>query len=193
MALTKMLQAGSLRPPAACPGAAAVRRLFGEREIAARVEQLARMAAERLPKDFVAIGLLVGSFVFVADLIRALHRLGCRPMVEFVRLSSYGLGRESSANIRLIGVPELDLAGRDVLLIDDIVDTGRTIRYACELLRHKKASNIVTCALVDKPSRREVAIDLDLVGFTVPDVFIVGYGIDYAHEHRELPFIGAIE
>ncbi len=95
--------------------------------------------------------------------------------------------------MRLIGELELDLAGRAVLLIDDIVDTGRTMVYACDLLREKKVSSILTSALVDKPSHREVAIDLDFVGFTVPNVFIVGYGIDYAHEYRHLPFIGMID
>jgi hypoxanthine phosphoribosyltransferase len=167
--------------------------LFDQREIAVRVEELARMAVDRLPSNFVIVGLLVGSFVFIADFIRALHRFGCNPIVEFIRLSSYGLGQDSSGDVRLIGELELDLAGRAVLPIDDIVDTGRTMVYACDLLREKKVSSILTCALVDKPSHREVAIDLDFVGFTVPNVFIVGYGIDYAHEYRHLPFIGMID
>ena len=172
---------------------AQVTKLFAEQEIAIRVEELARMAMERLPGDLVIVGLLVGSFVFVADLIRALHRLGGNPGVEFIRLSSYGLGRESSGTPRLIGETELDLAGRAVLLVDDIVDTGRTLLYARDLLRRKKAATVLTCALVDKPSRREVAVNPDFVGFTVPDVFIVGYGIDYAHQFRQLPFIGMIK
>jgi hypoxanthine phosphoribosyltransferase len=172
---------------------AKVTRLFDEQEIGNRVEELARMAANRFPSDFVVVGLLLGSFVFVADLIRALSCINCNPRVEFLRLSSYGVGRESSGNVRLIGELESDLAGRAVLLVDDIVDTGRTLLYARDLVRRQKASSILTCALVDKPSRREVSIDVDFVGFTVPDVFIVGYGIDYAHEHRHLPFIGRID
>ncbi len=167
--------------------------LFDQREIAVRVEELARMAVDRLPSNFVIVGLLVGSFMFVADFIRALHRFGCNPIVEFIRLSSYGLRQDSSGDVRLIGELELDLAGRAVLLIDDIVDTGRTMVYACDLLREKKVSSILTSALVDKPSHREVAIDLDFVGFTVPNVFIVGYGVDYTHEYRHLPFIGMID
>ena len=95
--------------------------------------------------------------------------------------------------MRLIGELELDLAGRAVLLIDEIVDTGRAMLYARDLLRMRNASRILACALVDKTSRREVAIDLDFVGFKVPDVFIDGYGADYAHEYRHLPFIGAID
>jgi hypoxanthine phosphoribosyltransferase len=172
---------------------AQVTKLFDEQEIAVRVEELARMAKDRLPDNFVIVGLLVGSFVFVADFIRALHRLGCNPGVEFIRLSSYGLGRESSGSPRLIAETELDLAGRAVLLVDDIVDTGRTLLYARDLLRQKQAATVLTCALVDKPSRREVAVNPDFVGFTVPDVFIVGYGIDYAHQFRQLPFIGMIK
>ena len=97
------------------------------------------------------VGLLVGSFVFVADLVRAFYRIGCNPSVEFMRLNSYGIGRESSGNVRLIGEFELDLSGRAVLLVDDIVDTGRTLLYARDLLREKQASSILTCALVDKP------------------------------------------
>jgi hypoxanthine phosphoribosyltransferase len=169
-----------------------VTKLFDEREIAIRVEEIASNAADRLSRDFLIVGLLVGSFVFVADFIRALYRIGCTPSVEFIRLSSYGRGQVSSGNVRLIGETELDLSGRAVLLIDDIVDTGRTLLYARDLMREKKASSVLTCALIDKPSCREVAIDPDFIGFTVPDVFIVGYGIDYAHQYRHLPFIGTI-
>jgi hypoxanthine phosphoribosyltransferase len=167
--------------------------LFDEGQISIRVDDLARAAALRLPGDFVVVGLLLGSFVFVADLLRALYRIGCNPSVEFMRLNSYGTGRESSGNVRLIGDFELDLSGRSVLLIDDIVDTGRTLLHARDLLRDRQASRILTCALVDKPSRREVSIEVDFVGFTIPDVFIVGYGIDYAHQYRHLPFIAKID
>jgi hypoxanthine phosphoribosyltransferase len=167
--------------------------LFDEAEISARVEELARAAAARLPGNFAVVGLLVGSFIFVADLVRALYRIGCNPRVDFIRLSSYGIGRASSGCVRLIGEVELDLVGRAVLLVDDIVDTGRTLLYARDLLWDKQVSGIFTCALVDKPSRREVPIEVDFAGFTVPDVFIVGYGIDYAHEYRHLPFIAKIE
>jgi hypoxanthine phosphoribosyltransferase len=168
-------------------------KLFSESEINARVEELARAAAPCLPDNFVVVGLLMGSFVFVADLVRAFYRIGCNPSVEFMRLNSYGIGRESSGNVGLIGEFELDLSGRAVLLVDDIVDTGRTLLYARELLQDKQASSILTCALVDKPSRRKVPIEVDFVGFTIANVFIVGYGIDYAHEYRHLPFIAKID
>ena len=167
--------------------------LFDEGQISLRVDELARAIAARLPGEFVVVGLLVGSFVFVADLVRALYRLGRNPGIEFMRLNSYGTVRESSGTVRLVGDFELDLSGRSVLLIDDIVDTGRTLLHARDLLREKQASSILTCALVDKPSRREVSIEVDFVGFTIPDVFIVGYGIDYAHRYRHLPFIAKID
>src|SRR5215469_6925760 len=172
---------------------AKVTKLFDEREIAVRVEEIASKAVDRLPRDFLIVGLLVGSFVFVADFIRALYRIGCTPSIEFIRLSSYGHGQESSGDVRLIGEFELDLSGRAVLLVDDIVDTGRTLLYARGLLRNEQASSILTCALLDKPSRRELPIEVDFVGFTIPDVFVVGYGIDYAHEYRHLPFIAKID
>ena len=168
-------------------------KLFNEREISARVEELARATAPRLLGNFVVVGLLVGSFILVADLVRAFYRIGRNPSIEFMRLNSYGIGRESSGNVRLIGEFELNLSGRAVLLVDDIVDTGRTLLYARDVLRDKRASSILTCALVDKPSRREVPIEVDFVGFTIPDVFIVGYGIDYAHKYRHLPFIAKID
>jgi len=184
---------GNLIKPERGIAAPKLTKLFDEKEITARVEELARAAAARLPENFMVVGLLVGSFVFVADLVRALYRVGCNPSVEFMRLNSYGIGRESSGTVRLIGELELDPAGRAVLLVDDIVDTGRSLLYARDLLRDKQASNILTCALVDKPSRRELPIEVDFVGFTIPDVFIVGYGIDYAHDCRHLPFIAKID
>jgi hypoxanthine phosphoribosyltransferase len=172
---------------------AEITKLYDERDIALRVDEIAQLAAGRLPGDFVVVGLLLGSFMFVADLVRALNRRGCNPSVEFVRVSSYGLGRETSGDPRLVGSAELNLAGRAVLLVDDIVDSGRTLLYARDLLREKKAASVLTCTLLDKPSRREVSIEPDLVGFTVPDLFIVGYGIDYANQYRELPFLATID
>ena len=170
-----------------------VRRLFDEAAIAGRVRDLAREIAETLPREFTVVGLLKGSFVFVADLVRALHPLGLAPRVEFVRLSSYGCGRECSGEIRLVGDVPAGIDGRQVLLVDDVVDSGHTFAYAKSLLLEHGAERIVTCALIDKPGRREADITADLVGFTVPDVFIVGYGIDYAEQYRSLPYLGTID
>lgn len=170
-----------------------VKPLFDEAAIARRVQDLSRDIAAAIPGDFTIIGVLKGSFVFVADLVRALDAHGRRPRLDFIRLSSYGPKRVSSGEIRLAGAAPAGVAGRDVLLVDDIVDTGRTLVYARDLLRAQGVANLWTCALVDKPSRREVPFVADFVGFEVPDIFVVGYGIDYAEEYRHLPYIGALE
>jgi hypoxanthine phosphoribosyltransferase len=170
-----------------------LRVLFSAAEIAARVAALAGVIAQRLPADFVMVGLLKGACVFVADLARALDRAGSRPEIEFIRLSSYGLAKESSGAVRLLGDVPAGLAGRPVLLVDDLVDTGRSIAYAATQLRQRDISNLWTCALLDKPQRREVEVALDFVGFTIDDVFVVGYGTDYAEKYRHLPYMGVIE
>jgi hypoxanthine phosphoribosyltransferase len=170
-----------------------LRILFSEVEIAARVETLAAEIAERSPGDFIIVGLLKGAAVFVADLARALCRAGARPEIEFLRLSSYGSAKESSGEVRLVGDIPSDLAGRRVLLVDDIVDTGRSIAHAAMLLRRCGIAELWTCALLDKPERREVEIVVDFVGFTIDDVFVVGCGTDYAEKYRYLPYIGVVE
>jgi hypoxanthine phosphoribosyltransferase len=172
---------------------ASVNKLFDETAIARRVAELAGEIAEALPRDILLVGLLKGSFVFLADLVRALDRAGQTPRVEFVRLSSYGHRRESSGDIRLIGEAPPDIAGRTLLLVDDIADTGRSLVFARDLLMNEGAARIWTCALLDKPSRREVPFTADFVGFTVDDVFVVGYGIDDAEDYRYLPYIGAVD
>jgi len=170
-----------------------LRVLFSEVEIAARVETLAAEIAERTPADFVIVGLLKGAAVFVADLARALFRAGARPEIDFLQLSSYGSAKESTGEVRLVGDVPTGLAGRRVLLVDDIVDTGRSIAHAAMLLRQSGITQLWTCALLDKPARREVAVAIDFVGFTIDDVFVVGYGTDYAEKYRYLPYIGVVE
>ena len=110
-----------------------------------------------------------------------------------MRVSSYGASKESSGRVRLHGEVPAEVAGRTVLLIDDIVDTGRSFVYARDRLREAGAAKIWTCTLLDKPSRREVAFTADFVGFVIEDVFVVGYGIDFAEQYRHLPYIGVIE
>src|SRR5215469_9874122 len=121
--------------------------------------------ARTLPADFVMVGLLKGACVFVADLARALDRAGSRPEIEFIRLSSYGSAKESSGAVRLIGDIPAGLTGRSVLLVDDIVDTGRSIAYAAAQLRERGVVALWTCALLDKPERRAVEVAIDFVGF----------------------------
>jgi len=170
-----------------------IRTLISEAEIAARVEALAAEIANRTSGDFVIVGLLKGAAMFVADLVRALYRAGACPEIEFMRLSSYGLGKVSSGEVHLLGDVPTDLAGRRVLLVDDIVDTGRSIAYAAALLRQRGIGELWTCALLDKPERREVEIQVDFVGFRIRDVFVAGYGVDYAEQYRYLPYIGVVE
>ena len=172
---------------------AVITKQFDEVELARRVDVLARAITETMGEDFMIVGVLKGCFVFIADLIRSLDRLGPSPRVEFIRLCSYGQSRESSGQVRLIGEVATDIAERRILLVDDIVDTGRTLEYARNLLIEKGAARIWTCALIDKPIRREIDCEVDFVGFTVDDVFVVGYGIDLAEEYRHLPYIGFID
>jgi hypoxanthine phosphoribosyltransferase len=172
--------------------AAPVSPLFDEAEISERVEALAGEVVQAMGRDLVVVGVLKGSFVFLADLVRALSRAGATPRVEFMRLASYGQKQESSGEVLLLGDAPRDFQGRLVLLVDDIVDTGLSMAYGKRLLTERNAARVWTCALLDKPSRRQVEIAIDFTGFEIPDVFVVGYGIDYAEHYRYLPFIGKV-
>jgi hypoxanthine phosphoribosyltransferase len=168
--------------------------LISEAEVRARVDELATTIAAALPPTFTLVGLLKGSFVFVADLARALSKAGCHPRIEFMRVSSYGSGTSSSGIVSLMGDAPDGVRGEPVLLVDDIQDSGRTLAFTREFLLERKAAKVWTCTLLDKPSRREVeSAEVDFVGFAIADVFVVGYGIDYAERYRELPFIGKVE
>ena len=167
--------------------------LFTEADVARRVDALAAAIAASLPPHFTLVGLLKGSFVFVADLARALSKAGCHPRIEFMRVSSYGSGTTSSGIVSLMGDAPDGVKGEPVLLVDDIQDTGRTLAFTRAFLLERGAAQVWTCTLLDKPSRREIAAgEVDFVGFAIPDVFVVGYGIDYAERYRELPFIGKV-
>jgi hypoxanthine phosphoribosyltransferase len=170
-----------------------MRVLFTAAEIAARVDALAAEIARAIPSEFVMVGLLKGGALFVADLVRALDRAGAHPEIEFMRLASYGLAKESSGRVQLLGEIPAALAGRPVLLVDDIVDTGRSIAYASAQLRESEVGALWTCVLLDKPQRRQVEVAIDFVGFTIADLFVVGYGTDYAEKYRHLPYIGVVE
>ena len=167
--------------------------MFSGAEIAARVDALAAEITRTLPRDFVIVGVLKGAWVFVSDLARALDRAGARPEIEFIRLSSYGLAKESSGVVQLLGEIPAGLAGRPVLLVDDIVDTGRSIAYAAAQLREHGAGDLWTCVLLDKPQRREIGLTIDFIGFSIGDVFVAGYGTDHAEKYRHLPYIGVVE
>ena len=168
--------------------------LFGERRIAARVRRLVEEICADHPSDpIVMIGVLRGSFIFIADLVRALHRRGRCAVIDFVTIESYGAGTTSSGKLKMVKGYRVEVRGRDVLLVDDILDTGRTLEFARRHLLRRGARSVRICALLDKPSRRVRPIEADYVGFRVPDVFVVGYGLDYAGRHRELPYIARVE
>jgi len=160
-------------------------------EIKAGVERLAaEIRRDYQGKHPLLIGILKGSFMFMADLIRLLDF----PLeVDFIRLSSYGGATESSGKIKVVQGLQSKVRGRDVLVIEDIVDTGRTTAFLLDYLRKKKPASLKICALTDKPSRRQVPVTIDYLGFTVPNKFIVGYGIDMDEKFRYLPDICFIE
>ncbi len=162
---------------------------FSAAEIAARVDALARDIARLLPRDTLIVAVLKGSLVFTADLIRALSHHGVDWPMDFISLSSYGEGTQSSGQVRLTRDISEDVAGRQVLLIDDILESGRTLAFAKELFAGRGAARVWLCTLLDKPTKRAVALEADFIGFRVPDEFVVGYGLDHAHMHRGLPFI----
>lgn len=167
--------------------------LFSADAIAQRNRELAAEIAGLAPERLLVIAVLKGSFVFAADLIRALHAAGLAPQVEFLSLSSYLDGTVSSGAVRIVHDIDSEVAGRDVLLVDDILESGRTLAFAKDLMAARGARRTLTCVLLEKPNKRAVRIDPDLVGFRCPDLFVVGYGMDVAHAYRELPFVGVVE
>jgi len=160
-----------------------------------RIEVAVKKLASDISQDYrdknpVLIGVLKGSFIFMADLVRLLDF----PLeVDFVRLSSYGAGKKSSGKIKLAGGLSTEIKGRDVLMIEDIVDTGLTTNYLLDYLLKKKPASVKLCALTEKPSRRKIPVRIDYLGFTVPDKFIVGYGLDFDERFRYLPEICFLE
>jgi hypoxanthine phosphoribosyltransferase len=165
--------------------------LISAKAIAARVEALARdISAHFAGTDkLVVVGLLRGSFVFIADLVR---ELDLPVEVDFLEVSSYGNSTESSREVRVLKDLRGEIEGRDVLLVEDIIDTGYTLSHVLDILATRHPRRIEVCALLDKPSRREVEVKARWIGFEIPDEFVVGYGIDYAQRNRNLPHIGAV-
>ena len=166
--------------------------VFGEAEIAERVRELANDIRAAGLENMLAIPVLTGSFVFAADLIRELHRAGLAPEVDFIALASYRKSSTSSGKVDILRDLDLDVRGRDVLIIDDVLESGRTLAFAKDLVAARGARRIKTCVLLDKESPRAVQIDADFVAFKCPPVFVVGYGMDIAYRYRELPFVGHV-
>ncbi|MDR3088862.1 MAG: hypoxanthine phosphoribosyltransferase [Desulfobulbaceae bacterium] len=169
------------------------KQLLSERDIEQIVGTLAGEITDRYrdcPRPLLVIGVLKGAFLFLADLTR---RIAIPQEIDFIAVSSYGDAAVSSGQVRLSMDVSTDIHGRDVLLVEDIVDTGVTIEAVRRLLAQKEPSSLAVCALLSKPERRQVATDIDFIGQEIADVFVVGYGMDYAGDFRSLPYIGQID
>ena len=169
-----------------------IKTMIPAEQISARVEALAAEINAHFTdtEKLVVVGLLRGSFIFIADLVR---RLDLPVEVDFIEASSYGMGTESSREVRILKDLRSPIKDRDVLVVEDIVDTGHTLKHVLRLLATHKPNRLEVCALLSKPSRREVEIRAKWIGFEIPDEFVVGYGIDYAQRNRNLPYIGTVE
>ena len=165
--------------------------MISEQDVQDRIKELGKQITEHYKDstDLVMVGLLRGSFVFMADLARAIE---VPHEVDFMTASSYGNTMQSNRDVRILKDLDDDIKGKDVLLVEDIIDTGSTLSKVCEILSLREPKSISICTLLDKPDRREVNVKVDWYGFIIPDEFVVGVGIDYAQKYRHLPFIGKV-
>jgi len=165
--------------------------LYSRQEIEAAVTRMtAEITRDYRERNPVVIGVLKGCFIFMSDLVR---RLDFPLETDFVQLSSYGRGTNSSGKIKMAQDIRATVKGRDVLVVDDIVDTGNSLTFLEDYLKNKNPASLKFCCLLDKPSRRQVPVKVEYRGFTVPDKFVVGYGMDYAEQYRNLPDIYCLE
>ena len=165
--------------------------LISKEELDKRIKEMAdEISRDYAGLDLIIIGVLKGSFIFLADLVRQLDHHVC---VDFMGISSYGASTKSSGEVRITKDLEQNLAGRHVLLVEDIVDTGLTLRYLVDALRTRQPASVRVCTLLDKPARRQVRVVIDYYGFIIPNAFVVGYGLDYAEKYRGIPFVGVLE
>lgn len=163
--------------------------LYTEDEIRARVQEL----GEKISKDYgevLAIGILKGASIFYADLVRAIK---IPVYFDFMRVSSYGESSVSSGKVNIVKDLETDIAGKDVLIVEDIIDTGITMSFLLKVLKERSPKSVKIAALLDKPERRVANVNIDYLGFNVPDEFLVGYGFDYSEKYRNLPYIGILK
>lgn len=165
--------------------------LITREQLAKRVQELGRQITEDYAGEkLMIVGILKGASVFMSDLIRAVD---CKAHIDFMVVSSYGNSAETSGVVRILKDLETDITGYHILLVEDIIDTGTTLSYLKEYLYNRHAKSVRICTLLNKPSRREKAVAIDYQGFEVPDEFIVGYGIDYAEDYRNLPYVASLK
>lgn len=168
--------------------------LFSREDISQRVQELiGQIADDFAGTEMAVIGILKGSFIFLADLTREMHNYDMNPQIDFTILSSYGASTSPTTMVKIERDISIDLRGKAVLVIDDILDTGRTMHYLRERLKWLEPEFVKVCVFLDKPSRRICDVSADYVGFSVDDVFVVGYGLDYDGYHREKPYIAVLE
>ena len=164
--------------------------LFTEEQLKSRVNEIARqIEADYAGREIMLISVLRGSFIFMADLCRAI-RLPCT--LDFMSVSSYGAGTTSSGQVQITKDLSEDITGRHVIVVEDILDSGNTLSYLLNILEHRHPASVRLCTLLDKPERRTKPVDLHYRGFTIPDAFVVGYGLDYAELYRNLPYVGIL-
>lgn len=165
--------------------------LISEEELKVRIKELGNQIAEDLKgKDILAIGILKGSVVFLADLIRNISN---NVSIDFMTVSSYGNQAVTSGELKIKKDLDTDIEGKHVLIVEDIIDSGVTLSKLKELLLKRNPASLKICTLLNKPERRTAQIDVDYIGFDIPNEFIIGYGLDYAEKYRELPFVGVLK
>ena len=166
--------------------------MISEQEIATRIAELGKQISEHYRSsgsEMVLVGLLRGSFMFIADLCRSID---VPHEVDFMTASSYGSGMSTTRDVKILKDLDEDIRGKDVLIVEDIIDSGNTLSKVREILHLREPKSLAICTLLDKPERREVEVAVEYVGFTIPDEFVVGFGIDYAQRYRHLPYIGKV-
>jgi len=165
--------------------------LISKEELQARIKELGEIISKDYEgKDLMLIGVLKGSVPFMADLMREIS-IPCT--MDFMAVSSYGNTTQSSGIVRILKDLETNIQNMNILIVEDIIDTGYTLKYLIENLKSRKPASVKICCLLDKPDRRKVDLDIDYVGFKIPDAFVIGYGLDYAEKYRNLPFIGVLK
>lgn len=165
--------------------------LLSEEELQKRVKELGKeITTDYKEKDLVVIGILKGAVIFMSELVK---NIDLPITIDFMSVSSYGKSSISTGEVRIIKDLDFSVEGKDLLIVEDIIDTGLTLNYLTELLKKRGANSVKICTLLDKPDRRTVGVNIDYLGFEVPDEFVVGYGLDYAEQYRNLPYVGALK
>jgi hypoxanthine phosphoribosyltransferase len=165
--------------------------LLSEETLSKRIKELGEeITNDYKDKDLVVIGILKGAVIFMSELVKNIKM----PItIDFMAVSSYGKSTISTGEVRIIKDLDFSVEGKDLLIVEDIIDTGLTLNYLSELLKKRGANSVKVCTLLDKPDRRTIGVNVDYLGFEIPDEFVVGYGLDYAEQYRNLPFVGTLK